>query len=164
MVDLPLWNRGPALILHLAAHNFQHNYPSNCAPPLSLANLWRPWPCRQPHSVTEREGEKRRRLRTVPRTPLPLWIIMHKQSERTEDILTWNRMRNKEKGMDRKEVIGPNFENNYLQKGVFGLWEIRSAQDSPSESWEHSCFQAQDSGDIRKVKGLLSAALSCPGT
>ncbi len=67
-------------------------------------------------------------------------------------------MRDKGKGTDGKEVIGPNFENNYLQRS------LRRAKNSPTEIWEHWFFQAQDSEDIRKVKGLLSAELSCPGT
>lgn len=36
-------------------------------------------------------------------------------------------MRDKGKGTDRKEVIGPNFENNYLQRS------LRRAKNSPTE-------------------------------
>lgn len=83
---------------------------------------------------------------------------MHKQNKKTEDTLTLNRMRDKRMGTDRKEAIGPNFGNYYLQRS------LRRAKNPPTESWENWCFQAQDSGDIMKVKGLLSAELSCPGT
>lgn len=63
-------------------------------------------------------------------------------------------MRDKGTGTDRREVSGPNFESNYLKR----------AKTSPTESSEHWSFQAEDSWDIKKVKGLLSTKLSCPGT
>lgn len=43
-------------------------------------------------------------------------IHLHKQSRRTEDILTQARMKNKGEDTDRKEVIDPNSENRYLQR------------------------------------------------
>lgn len=67
-------------------------------------------------------------------------------------------MRDKGTGTDRREVSGPNFESNYLQRS------LRRTKTSPTESSEHWSFQAQDSWDINKVKGLLSTELSCPGT
>lgn len=41
---------------------------------------------------------------------------------------------------------------------------MQRAKTSPTESSEHWSFQAEDSWDIKKVKGLLSTKLSCPGT
>lgn len=53
---------------------------------------------------------------------------MHKQNKKTEDTLTLNRMRDKRMGTDRKEAIGPNFGNYYLQRS------LRRAKNPPTES------------------------------
>lgn len=115
------------------------------------------------NSTRSLKGRKKRRRRcsAVPHTTLLLWIIMHKQSKKNRGRLDLKQDEGQGKGHRQEGGYWPKLWKTKICRGVFRL---RRTQNSPTESCEHWCFQAQDSGDIRKVKGPLRAELSCPGT